>query len=379
MATKTLKKWAAVRKKITREVQGRSEALYLAHALLTVGLQHCDVSENLDQSSELVELHDALRRGLRSSPDHTVREVTKGRRLDRWLFSCFQDFNRVGLDRLTVKWVKRERYAAALYAFMEIIWRQADEHLEYLDKEKNLGGYRDPKSSPTPVPETKTLAVLTLIGRHFLQVLVTARMLDSALAIYRRCPSLGEHGPTAAALLEQAMRERRLEDIRALRETLVLAEPNHSLLEQADEAITRLTAYEKLRAEKHLDADSIKELTGEEFEQLVADQFTALGFSARRIGRGGDFGADVKVTTEEGCRVLIQCKRHNSKVNLKAVQEVLGALGHYGGDFGIVITNNGFLNSAKKLAESNDVELWGSDRLARFLTGDVSFSELAEL
>ena len=65
--------------------------------------------------------------------------------------------------------------------------------------------------------------------------------------------------------------------------------------------------------------------------------------------------------------------------NLKAVQEVLGAVGHYNADAGIVITNNTFLNSAKKLAESNDIELWDETKLKLFLNDDISFSELQHL
>ena len=72
----------------------------------------------------------------------------------------------------------------------------------------------------------------------------------------------------------------------------------------------------------------------------------------------------------------MQCKRFKSKVNLKAGQEVVGAMGHYSGDMGIVITNNSFLNSAVKLAESHDIELWDGDRLVSFLTGDLSFSRV---
>ena len=43
---------------------------------------------------------------------------------------------------------------------------------------------------------------------------------------------------------------------------------------------------------------------------------------------------------------------------------------------GIVITSSSFLNSAIKLAESNDIELWEKNKLMKFLAGDVSFSEI---
>ena len=82
------------------------------------------------------------------------------------------------------------------------------------------------------------------------------------------------------------------------------------------------------------------------------------------------------VENKNGSRVIFQCKRFKTKVNLKAVQEVVGAMGHYAGDFGVVITNNTFLNSAVKLAKSNDIELWNGDQLISFLAGELSFSEI---
>ena len=101
-----------------------------------------------------------------------------------------------------------------------------------------------------------------------------------------------------------------------------------------------------------------------------------MGFKAESTPKTGDFGADLIVENKEGTRIIVQCKRFKSKVNLKAVQEVVGAMGHYAGDFGVVITNNSFLNSAVKLAESHDIELWDGDKLVSFLAGDLSFSEI---
>jgi len=93
----------------------------------------------------------------------------------------------------------------------------------------------------------------------------------------------------------------------------------------------------------------------------------------------GDFGADIIIETKNQSKIIVQCKRFKNKVNLKAVQEVIGAVGHFNADVGIVITNNTFLNSAKKLAESNDIELWDGSKLKLFLENDISFSILKEV
>ena len=54
-------------------------------------------------------------------------------------------------------------------------------------------------------------------------------------------------------------------------------------------------------------------------------------------------------------------------------------MAHYHADVGIVISNNGFLNSAINLAKSNDIELWDSEKLLRLLAGESDFSVIFEL
>ena len=118
----------------------------------------------------------------------------------------------------------------------------------------------------------------------------------------------------------------------------------------------------------------MQKLTGIEFEMLLQKKFEGLGFVVADTPVTGDFGADIVVDDADGTRFVIQCKRFASKVNLKAVQEVVAAQSHYGGDYGIVITNSEFLPSAIKLAASNSVELWDGDKVLKFLAGDLSFS-----
>ena len=161
-------------------------------------------------------------------------------------------------------------------------------------------------------------------------------------------------------------------------EDITKLEPTYPFIQTARHEIDRLTMIEEL-SQNDIDVDSMNTLTGEAFERLLMQKFEELGFKVIETPRTGDFGADIIVDTKDETRFVIQCKRFKSKVNLKAVQEVVGALPHYGGDIGIVITNSDFLSSAIKLAESNDIELWDNLKLMKFLTGDISFSQLSEL
>ncbi|UWQ82414.1 restriction endonuclease [Leisingera caerulea] len=123
----------------------------------------------------------------------------------------------------------------------------------------------------------------------------------------------------------------------------------------------------------------LQNLSGVEFEKLVEQKFCDLGYNCKATPATGDYGADLIVTTPDETRVIVQCKRYKSKLNLKAVQEVISAMSHYAGDYGLVITTNGYLKSAIELAKSADVELWDGENLLNFLSGDMSFSNLCDM
>lgn len=154
-------------------------------------------------------------------------------------------------------------------------------------------------------------------------------------------------------------------------------EPKYHFIEESKNSIERCMLIEKLSS-KNIDNNKINALSGHDFESLIINKFREYGFDAKETPITGDYGADIIVENKNQTRFVIQCKRFKTKVNLKAVQEVTAALAHFNGDIGIVVTNNSFLNSAIKLAESNDIELWDSIKLMKFLAGDISFSSIYE-
>ena len=103
-------------------------------------------------------------------------------------------------------------------------------------------------------------------------------------------------------------------------------------------------------------------MRGEEFEEWVAAKLTQLGYNCERTPISGDFGADL-ILRKRGHRYIVQIKRWNNRVTVKAVQEIVAAKKYYNADNAIVITNNYFTKSAQILAERNDVELWDRDTL----------------
>lgn len=179
-------------------------------------------------------------------------------------------------------------------------------------------------------------------------------------------------------LTEYYLKVKDIENAKLIIEQISKIEPTFPFIEKANNEIRKISMVRKLLLD-NIDIENINNLTGKEFEELLISKFQELGFKAIDTPLSGDYGADIIIETKNETRIIVQCKRFKNKVNLKAVQEVVSAIAHYSGDMGIVITNSTFLNSAKKLAESNDIELWDNYKLMQFLSGDISFSEINEL
>ncbi|MEG3837225.1 MULTISPECIES: restriction endonuclease [unclassified Microcoleus] len=110
----------------------------------------------------------------------------------------------------------------------------------------------------------------------------------------------------------------------------------------------------------------VDEMTGKEFEIFLNIHFRNLGYSVTLTQDSQDYGADL-ILYKDGSKTVVQAKRSKNPVGIKAVQEVAGAVRHYKGNKGRVITNNRFTENACKLAQSNDVELWDRKKLIEFI------------
>ena len=208
------------------------------------------------------------------------------------------------------------------------------------------------------------------------ELFINMGAIESALKFYEIDQSAFSDPNILSLLASNALKTNKLEWALKLTEQLIKQEPYHPSIAILQADIKRLEQRQRLKSTLSIDFSKIDELSGVEFENLLLDKFITMGFKVESTPKTGDFGADLIVENSEGSRIIVQCKRFKAKVNLKAVQEVVGAMGHYAGDYGVVITNNSFLNSAIKLAESHDIELWDGDKLVSFLAGDLSFSEI---
>ena len=135
------------------------------------------------------------------------------------------------------------------------------------------------------------------------------------------------------------------------------------------------------RAQERLAASGIDEIdamTGEDFERFLAAHFGRKGYRTEVTPKAADFGGDL-IIKKDGRTVVVQAKRWNSLVGIESVQQVLGAINHYGADTGIVVTNSDFTENAYELAKKSPVELWNRTRLTEDLMragGRLSFESV---
>ncbi|MGI5150320.1 restriction endonuclease [Plantactinospora sp. CA-294935] len=119
---------------------------------------------------------------------------------------------------------------------------------------------------------------------------------------------------------------------------------------------------------RHVEATDT--MTGPEFERWVAALLSRSGFSRVTVcGGAADRGADITAVARDGCRVVVQCKRHSAanRVGSAVIQRFAGTCRSiHRGEICVIVTN-GFFAAGDGL------------RLARELgIGLVDRSELGE-
>lgn len=106
---------------------------------------------------------------------------------------------------------------------------------------------------------------------------------------------------------------------------------------------------------------SLENLSGSEFERLLALYFQDQGFKVREVGIGGrDGGVDLVIIDQRGEKIAVQAKcyaKHNS-VGVQIVRELVGAKRNHDCILSLLITTSDLTVSAKKEAEQFKVDYW---------------------
>jgi len=93
-----------------------------------------------------------------------------------------------------------------------------------------------------------------------------------------------------------------------------------------------------------------------DYEHLCAEEFKKNKWDAEATQGSSDQGVDV-IAKKDTRTLVAQCKRFIKPVGNKAVQEIVAGMKYYEATEGVVIAPNGFTNSAKNLAEANNIKL----------------------
>jgi restriction system protein len=100
----------------------------------------------------------------------------------------------------------------------------------------------------------------------------------------------------------------------------------------------------------------IDRMTGREFEARMEVLFADLGYGVERTPYRGDWGGDL-VLRRDGVRTVVQAKRYQKAVGVRAVQEAVAAKAKYGCTEAMVVTNSRFTRQAEELAHANRARL----------------------
>lgn len=111
--------------------------------------------------------------------------------------------------------------------------------------------------------------------------------------------------------------------------------------------------------------EKIRELSWEEFEELIEAYYRHFGFRVRREGGAGpDGGVDVRITSPNDEIYLVQCKQWRAqRVGVKIVRELYGVVAADNAKGGIVVTVGSFTREAEEFASGIEMELIDGNRL----------------
>ncbi|CAD0266071.1 conserved hypothetical protein [Pseudomonas veronii] len=111
---------------------------------------------------------------------------------------------------------------------------------------------------------------------------------------------------------------------------------------------------------------AIRNLTWEQFEQMVGEAFRKQGYAVDETVKGPDGGIDL-VLRRGGELFLVQCKQWKAaKVSVQVVRELYGVMSSRGAAGGFVVTSGSFTKDAWKFAKGTSVHLVDGTRLVEW-------------
>ena len=111
-------------------------------------------------------------------------------------------------------------------------------------------------------------------------------------------------------------------------------------------------------------ADSLDDMSWQEFELLVGEAFRLQGFQVTEMGGGGADGGVDLVLRKGSEKFLVQCKQWKAfTVGVTVVRELYGVMAAEGAAGGFVVTSGRFTEDATAFASGRNVKLIDGPRL----------------
>ncbi|MFE3526903.1 restriction endonuclease [Streptomyces sp. NPDC059161] len=128
----------------------------------------------------------------------------------------------------------------------------------------------------------------------------------------------------------------------------------------------------------------IDAMTPAQFEHTTAELCRRDDLALERTrGGAGDLGADSIAVTQDGQKIVIQCKHVRSRkttIGSPVLQWLNGTAGPvHGADIAVVVTNGYFSKPATAFANTQDIHLIGLDRLKRWAEWGESLPHVLDL
>jgi restriction system protein len=132
------------------------------------------------------------------------------------------------------------------------------------------------------------------------------------------------------------------------------------------QAVPLFTLYRKRQRLAQSGIADIDKMDGKTFEECLETLFTRLGYAVESTPYRGDWGGDL-VIVKDKVRTVVQAKRYQKSVGVRAVQEVAAAKAKYRCTEAMVVTNSLYTRQARELARVNRVVLWDREQLVEML------------
>jgi restriction system protein len=125
------------------------------------------------------------------------------------------------------------------------------------------------------------------------------------------------------------------------------------------------------RSDEVILSSQLAELSGVEFERLLALYFRDHGYAVKEVGVGGsDGGVDLVITDKRGEKTAVQakCYANHNPIPVQTVRELVAAKRNHDCILSLIVTTSDLTAPAKKEAEQFKVDYWHGRLVEQKLT-----------